>query len=77
MTLSFIFLKVRTGFVEKVIQKLNNIPEVKESHAVTGGIDVIVKIEAETIEIISKVILKQIHEIDGVERTATHIAIPL
>ncbi|MFX0058985.1 MAG: Lrp/AsnC family transcriptional regulator [Candidatus Heimdallarchaeota archaeon] len=77
MTLSFIFMKVKAGFVEHVIKKLLEMPEVKEAHGVTGGIDIIVKVEADDINMISKITLSRIHQIDGVERTATHIVVPL
>lgn len=77
MTLCFIFMKIQAGFIESVINRLNDMPEVKEAHAVTGGIDIIAKVEGEDFPTISKVILSKIHNIDGVERTSTHLVAPL
>ena len=51
--------------------------EVKEVWAVTGNIDVITLVEGNDITVVSKVILSKIHQIDGVERTATHIVAPI
>ena len=51
--------------------------EVKEVWAVTGNIDVITLVEGQDITVVSKVILSKIHQIDGVERTATHIVTPI
>lgn len=77
MTLCFVLLNIKAGFVEAVVKELNQIPEVKEAYAVTGGIDIITKIEGADIETIAKTILAKLHKINGVERTRTHIVIPI
>ena len=77
MTLCFVLMKIKAGFVETVIKELNKIPEVKETYGVTGGIDIITKIEGLDVETIAKTILAKIHKIDGVDRTQTHIVIPM
>lgn len=70
-------MKTKAGFVESIIKELNQIPEVKETYGVTGGIDIILKIEGKDVETIAKTILAKIHKIEGVDRTQTHIVIPL
>ena len=77
MVLCFIFLKTKAGFLENIIENLSQIPEVLETHAVTGGIDIIAKVESKDITTISKIVLAKIHRIDGVDRTSTHIVTPL
>jgi DNA-binding Lrp family transcriptional regulator len=77
MTLCYIFMKIRAGFIENVINRLNDMPEVKEAHAVTGATDIIAKVEGKDFPTISKVILSKIHNIDGVERTSTHLVAEL
>ena len=77
MTMTFVFMKIKAGFLEHVLNILSEMEGVREAYPVTGGIDIIVKIEGESIETISKKILGEIHKIDGVERTATHIVVPL
>jgi len=77
MTLCFVLMKVKAGYVESVIKQLNHIPEVKETYGVTGGIDIIAKIEGTDVETIAKTILAKIHKIDGVDRTQTHIVVQL
>ncbi|MFW9825511.1 MAG: Lrp/AsnC family transcriptional regulator [Candidatus Thorarchaeota archaeon] len=77
MTLCFVLMKTKAGFVESVIKELNQIPEVRETYGVTGGIDIIAKIEGKDVETIAKTILAKIHKIEGVDRTQTHIVIPL
>ena len=47
-------MKTKAGFVESVIKELNQIPEVRETYGVTGGIDIITKIEGKDVETIAK-----------------------
>lgn len=70
-------MNVQAGFVESVVRNLEKIEEVKESFPVTGGIDIIVKVEGQDVETIAKTILAKIHSIEGVSRTETHIVVPL
>lgn len=77
MTLCFVLMNVQAGFVESVVRNLDKIEEVKESFPVTGGIDIIVKVEGPDVETIAKTILAKIHSIEGVSRTETHIVVPL
>lgn len=77
MTLCFVLMNVQAGFVESVVRNLEKIEEVKESFPVTGGIDIIVKVEGQDVETIAKTILAKIHSIEGVSRTETHIVVPL
>jgi DNA-binding Lrp family transcriptional regulator len=70
-------MKIKAGFVESVINELNNISEVRETYGVTGGIDIITKVEGKDVETIAKTILAKIHKIDGVDRTQTHIVVPI
>ena len=70
-------MNIKAGFAESVVKELKQIPEVKETYAVTGGIDIITKVEGTDIETIAKTILVKLHKINGVDRTRTHIVIPV
>lgn len=70
-------MNTQAGFVESVVHGLEKIEEVKEVYPVTGGIDIILKIEGNDVETIAKTILAKIHNIEGVSRTETHIVVPL
>ena len=72
----FIFIRAKAGFVENIIKRLKHMQEVKEVWAVTGNIDIITLVEGKDITTVSKIILSKIHQLDGVERTATHIITP-
>ena len=77
LTLCFVLMKIKAGFVESVIDEMNKIPEVLETYGVTGGIDVITKVEGKDVETIARTILAKIHKIEGVDRTQTHIVVPM
>lgn len=77
MTLCFVFMRTKAGFVEHVVRELEKIAEVKETYPVTGGIDIISKVEGKDVETIAKTILAKIHKIDGIDRTQTHIVVHL
>jgi DNA-binding Lrp family transcriptional regulator len=70
-------MNTQAGFVESVVHGLEKIEEVKEVYPVTGGIDIIVKVEGKDVETIAKTILAKIHNLEGVSRTETHIVVPL
>ena len=72
----FIFIKAKAGFVETIIKRLKHMQEVKEAWAVTGSIEIITLVEGKDMMTVSKIILSKIHQLDGVERTATHIITP-
>ena len=77
MTICFVLIGCQAGFVEPVVNKLNEIDGVRETYPVTGGIDIITKVEGSDVETIAKIILAKIHNIEGVSRTETHIVVPL
>lgn len=77
MTICFVLMYVQAGFVESVVESLETIEEVEECFPVTGGIDIIVKVEGSSVETIAKTILAKIHSIEGVTRTETHIVVPI
>ncbi len=70
-------MNIQAGFVESVYESLEKIEEVIETYTVTGGIDIIIKVEGPDVETIAKTILAKIHSIEGVSKTTTHIVVPL
>lgn len=76
MVRSYVLLTVEIGKVESVIEALKQIPGVTKADAVTGPYDAIVHIEAKDLggELTRK-ILHDIHNIDGVIDTTTAIVV--
>lgn len=68
--MAYVFINSELGVEEELIKGLNEIPQVKEVHAVYGVYDIITQLEAaDTEELISS----KIRRIDGVRATLTMI----
>ncbi len=74
MVRAYIEIKVESGKEKDVRNELRKIPEVKLADIITGDIDIIVVVEAETYNDIANIILEKIRRIPGIVRTETHIA---
>jgi len=69
---AYILINVKIGFIEKVMEDLKKIRNVK-SVAITAGLyDLVVRVEVETLEELFQ-LTNKIHEIEGIERTNTHV----
>jgi len=77
MVRAYVLLTVEIGKVEKVIEELKKIPGVTKADAVTGPYDAIIHIEAADLGELTKKILHDIHNIDGVIDTTTAIVVEL
>ncbi len=66
---SFVLLNCNKNQDKDVIVHLREIPEVKEIQCVSGPFDILVKVEASTIEELSKVITWKIRKINNVRST--------
>ncbi|ADT84493.1 MULTISPECIES: Lrp/AsnC family transcriptional regulator [Thermococcus] len=77
MVRAYVLLTVEIGKVEKVIEELKRIPGVTKADAVTGPYDAIIHIEAADLGELTRKILHDIHNIDGVIDTTTAIVVEL
>jgi DNA-binding Lrp family transcriptional regulator len=75
MTLAYVMIQTELGSEEKVTNDLNKIEEVKEVYAVYGVYDLIVRIEAETMEKLKTAISDSIRTIENVRTTLTMIVV--
>jgi DNA-binding Lrp family transcriptional regulator len=60
----------------EIVNRVNDIPQVKEAYAIYGNYDAIVIIEAETANEIRDIVTQTIRKFDDVSSTMTMIAIP-
>jgi DNA-binding Lrp family transcriptional regulator len=67
---AFVLVQVDVTVGRKVGDEIARIPGVKLSQVVTGPYDVVVRIEADTMELLGKLI-DEIQKIGGVTRTLT------
>ena len=71
MTVGFIMVKNKPGKEFWIYSRLLNEPEIKEVYPIFGEYDFLVKIEADNIETIGKVVINKIRIIEGVIGTIT------
>ncbi|ASJ10011.1 AsnC family transcriptional regulator [Thermococcus sp. P6] len=75
MVRAYVLLTVEIGKVESVIEEIKQIPGVRKADAVTGPYDAIVHLEAKDLGELTRKILHDIHNIDGVIDTTTAIVV--
>lgn len=54
---------------------INSLPEVEETHIVTGGMDIILKIRVKDMDELNNFVITDLRRIDGVENTQTIITL--
>ena len=68
---SFVLLNCKKNQEKDVIANLRNIPEVKEMQCVSGPYDILVKIQASTIDELHEIITWKIRKLKNVRSTYT------
>jgi len=75
MPLSYVLVTVELGSEEKVLKEVRDVPHVKECRRVYGTYDMIVKVEADSMDELKEVITWRIRRLLGVRSTLTTIVI--
>lgn len=75
MASAYLLLNVETGTDEEVLDSLKPIQEVKEARMVYGVYDIVVRVEAETMEELKNVVSWTIRRLDRVRSTMTMIIV--
>lgn len=73
MATGFALITISPLHEKDVYKKLKEMPQVVEVHPLFGEYDILVKIEAENIDMIGKVVIKNIRALNGVMDTKTLI----
>ena len=71
MTLAFVLINIQSRAEEEVLKEIRKLPNVTEVYTVYGTYDLIVKIEADTMEKIKETIGLGIRKIDKVQSSIT------
>lgn len=71
MLLSLVLIKTETGTERDVEQTLRKIAGVREAQLLFGVYDISVKIECESLEELSHIVIDKIRQIPGVKETKT------
>jgi DNA-binding Lrp family transcriptional regulator len=75
MAIAFVMITSEIGAEDKILKGLKAIPEVKEAHVVYGVYDIILRVEAETMNELKDVISWKIRRFEGVRSTITMIVL--
>jgi DNA-binding Lrp family transcriptional regulator len=72
---AFVLINTEIDAMEKVLKALENVESVKEAYSVFGVYDVVVKVEAPSMDKIKDLVTYRIRRLDGVRSTLTMIVI--
>jgi DNA-binding Lrp family transcriptional regulator len=75
MPLSYVLVNVELGSEEKVLKEVLGVHHVKECHRIYGTYDMIVKVEADSMDELKEVVTWKIRRLPGVRSTLTTIVI--
>jgi len=73
----YIEMNIAPGKIKDILREIRRISGVKEVSAVTGHCDVLVSVDVQNVESLSKLILERIQSLYGVTRTETLVCIPV
>jgi DNA-binding Lrp family transcriptional regulator len=73
MTSAFLFINVELLFIEDVINKLKEIPEIVDVYKVQGIYDIIARVNSDTEEKLKELVSERIRRIDKITGTVTVI----
>ncbi len=72
---AFVLINAELGSEDQLIQRLRSIPNVTEVFFVYGVYDIVVKVEAETMEKVKDTITSQIRRLEKVRSTLTMVVV--
>jgi DNA-binding Lrp family transcriptional regulator len=75
MPVSYVLINIEPGSEEEVLKELRKVPNVKDCHRLYGLYDMIVKVEADSMDGLKEIITWKIRRLPGVRSTVTTIVI--
>jgi DNA-binding Lrp family transcriptional regulator len=73
MTSAFLFINAELLFIEDVIKKLKEVPEIVDVYKVQGIYDIIARVNSDTEEKLKELVSERIRRIDRITGTVTVI----
>jgi DNA-binding Lrp family transcriptional regulator len=68
---AFILIEVTGDHTKSAYKTIQRMAGVKACYMVSGGYDILVQVEAESLEALSDLLLSKIRSVDGVTKTTT------
>jgi len=75
MAKAFLFINVESGSETEVLERLREVPEVKESYFVYGVYDIVAKVETDSMDRLKEVITSKVRKLDNVRSTLTTLVV--
>ncbi len=75
MAKAFVLINAEIGAEDEVLKELKGMAEVKEAHVVYGVYDIIIRIEADTMDELKNIVTSKIRRLDKVRSTLTMIVV--
>jgi len=75
LSMAYTLINSETGYEAEVIEELNKIPGVQEIYQLYGVYDIIIKLEAESLEELKETMLLTVRKLERVKTTLTLICI--
>ena len=77
MTQAYILITAAIGKVKEAAKEIQKLPGVKSVHIVTGPYDIIVLVEAPSLDMLTSTVVEGIHKVKGVVDTNTAIVVEI
>lgn len=74
---AYVLIETSVGKARDVVKALQGVPHVTGADMVTGPHDVIVVVEADTLDAVGEIVTRRIHPVPGVTRTLTCLAVKM
>ena len=75
MTKAIVLINTDLGAEREMISLINRVPNVSEAHVVYGVYDIVVMVEAETLQKVKQTIQERLRNLDNVRSTLTMIVV--
>ena len=75
MSIAYTLINSETGYEAEVIEELKKLPGVQEIYQLYGVYDIIIKLEAESLEELKETMLFRVRKLERVKTTLTLICI--
>lgn len=74
MPLAFVMINAEIGYEDRILQNVRTLPNVKEAFKVYGVYDVVVKVEAASVDQVKATVMDKIRSLEGIKSTLTMLA---
>jgi len=71
MVEAYVLVQSEAGKAGQVTEDLRKIPDVTSAETVTGPYDLVVRIEADSVDLLGRLVVRRVQAVDGITRTLT------